>query len=94
MIDDVSRHQWPKRHAVDQVRNDHKVRGEAMAPIDTIKHIKFNELTAQARRDLKKTFREHARRLRAAIRTVDRGLKALAKKQKAKRTAKRRTARR
>jgi len=65
-----------------------------MAPIDTIKHIKFNELTGQKRRELKKILQNHARRLQAAMRTVDRGLKALAKKQKAKRTTKRRTARR
>jgi Spy/CpxP family protein refolding chaperone len=52
----------------------------------------FGALTAKQRAQLKKTLEEQQRALRAALREVDRGLSALAKKPKSKKSAKRRVA--
>lgn len=49
-----------------------------------LKHIKFDELTEKQRNELKKRFQEHKRELEVAMKAVDRGLSALAKKPKRK----------
>jgi hypothetical protein len=65
-----------------------------MSLIDILKLLKYEGFSNKQRNELKKKFEEHKRNLEAAIRAVDRGIEALAKKPKTKRTAKRRTVRR
>ena len=65
-----------------------------MAYVDVLKYLKFDELTDQQRARLKARFLRRKKGLQAALKTVDEGLKALAKKPKAKKAAKRKAARR
>jgi hypothetical protein len=58
-----------------------------MGFVDISKHVKGHELTDKQRNEAKKKFLERKRELQAALRAVDRGLKALAKKPKRKRVA-------
>jgi hypothetical protein len=50
-----------------------------MALIDTLKHIKFDELNDKQRRELNERLREQKRELQALIRALDRSLKKLKK---------------
>jgi hypothetical protein len=60
-----------------------------MALIDTLKHLKIDQLTDEERADLKKLLESHRRELQSAIRALDRELKRLEKRPRGKRPAKR-----
>jgi hypothetical protein len=58
-----------------------ELKGEAMSLFN---YIKFDELTDEERRKLKKIINEKKKELQAAIKAADKGLKALEKKPKPK----------
>jgi Spy/CpxP family protein refolding chaperone len=64
-----------------------------MALIDTLKYVKFDELNDQQRAQLKKRIQDQKRELQKVMRALDQSLRKLAKKPKAKRRAKGKTAR-
>jgi hypothetical protein len=57
---------------------------QAMAIIDILKLIKFDELDKDQKNELRKRFRESKKELEAAMRAVDKGLDALSEKSKPK----------
>jgi hypothetical protein len=60
---------------------------------DLTNFIKFDELPDKHKKVLKKRFQQHKQRLQRAMDVVNKGLRALAKKPKRKKAAKRKTAR-
>ena len=62
-----------------------------MATIDILSLIKLGDLSDDQKAHLKNKLTERKRDLEAAMKRVDQGLKLLAKKSKAKKSAKRRT---
>lgn len=53
--------------------------GKAMAYIDVLKHIKFDELSPEQRDELRSRFYKRKQDLEAAIKTIDEGLESLDK---------------
>ena len=62
-----------------------------MGTVDILSLIKLGDLSDEQKAHLKKKLSERKKKLAAAMKRVDQGLKLLAKKSKAKKSAKRRT---
>ena len=68
-----------------------QLKGKAMGTVDILSLIKLGNLSDDQKAHLKNKLTERKRDLEAAMKRVDQGLKLLAKKSKAKKSAKRRT---
>jgi hypothetical protein len=51
--------------------------GKAMAYIDLLKHVKFDQLSPEAKSELREKFRKRRKDLQDAINTIDEHLKKL-----------------
>jgi hypothetical protein len=68
--------------------------GEAMALINILKILNFDNLTDAQKAELKRRLQAHQQELNSALTAVNRGLKTLAAKKKSKTSAKRKTPKR
>jgi hypothetical protein len=65
-----------------------EIKGEVMPIKDVLRLIKFDELTNEQKSELTQKFQARKRELQAAMKAIDQGLAALARKRKPRRAAK------